>query len=61
MRNIDMEDATDTEFLLDLYAGLALQGILANPETNRGWGVYDNARYAYLQAKAMMEVRGELK
>ena len=59
MNNMNDMDTTDKEFLLDYFAGLALQGLLANPETNRHWNVYDNAVYAYQQAKAMLAVRGE--
>lgn len=43
--------------LRDYFAAKAMQGLMANPETNRLWGVYDNARCAYKQADAMMEAR----
>lgn len=43
--------------LRDYFAAKAMQGLMANPETNRAWGVYDNARYAYEQADAMMQAR----
>ena len=52
-------DLKDAKVLLDYFASVALQGLLANPETNRHWNVYDNAAYAYQQAKAMLAVRGE--
>ena len=44
--------------LRDYFASKTLQGLLANPETNRSWDVYDNAKYAYQQADAMIEARG---
>lgn len=43
--------------LRDYFAAKAMQGLMANSETNRAWGVYDNARYAYEQADAMMQAR----
>lgn len=43
--------------LRDYFAAKAIQGLMANPETNRAWGVHDNARYAYEQADAMMQAR----
>lgn len=52
-------DLKDDKVLLDYFAGLVVQGLLANPETNRHWNVYDNAAFAYQQAKAMLAVRGE--
>lgn len=52
-------DLKDEKVLLDYFASVALQGLLANPETNRHWNIYDNAAYAYQQAKAMLAVRGE--
>jgi hypothetical protein len=29
--------------LRDYFAAKAMQGLMANPETNRAWGVHDNA------------------
>ena len=47
--------------LRDSFAAKAMQGLMANPETNRAWGVHDNARCAYEQADAMMLAReGEI-
>jgi len=43
--------------LRDYFAAKAMQGLMANPETNRAWGVHDNARCAYEQADAMMQAR----
>lgn len=45
--------------LRDYFAAKAMQGLLANPETNRNWLEHDNARYAYRQADAMLKARGE--
>ena len=44
----------------DYFAAKAMQGLLANSETNRAWGVDENAKYAYEQADAMLEARGKL-
>ena len=46
--------------LRDYFAAKAMQGLLANSETNRAWGVNENAKYAYEQADAMLKARGEL-
>lgn len=43
--------------LRDYFAAKAMQGLLANSETNRAWGVDENAKYAYEQADAMLEAR----
>jgi hypothetical protein len=43
--------------LRDYFAAKAMQGLMANPETNRIWSIYDNARYAYEQADAMLKAR----
>ena len=43
--------------LRDYFAAKAMQGLLANSETNRAWGVDENAKYAYKQADAMLEER----
>lgn len=44
--------------LRDYFAAKAMQGLLSNSETNRAWGVNENAKYAYEQADAMLEARG---
>ena len=46
--------------LRDYFAAKAMQGLLSNSETNRAWGVNENAKYAYEQADAMLKARGEL-
>lgn len=46
--------------LRDYFAAKAMQGLLANSETNRSWGVNENAKYAYEQANAMLKAKGEL-
>lgn len=45
--------------LRDYFAAKALQGLLSNSETNRAWGVNENAKYAYEQADAMIKQRGK--
>ena len=46
--------------LRDYFAAKALQGLLANSETNRSWSVNENANYSYQQADAMIKARGDL-
>ena len=46
--------------LRDYFAAKAMQGLLANSETNRSLGVNENAKYAYEQANAMLKAKGEL-
>jgi len=45
--------------LRDYFAAKAMQGLLANSETNRTWGVNENAKYAYQQADAMLKAGDE--
>jgi hypothetical protein len=45
--------------LRDYFAAKTLQGLLANSETNRTWGVNENAKYAYQQADVMLKAREE--
>lgn len=45
--------------LRDYFAAMAMQGLLSNSETNRAWGVNENAKYAYEQADAMIKQRGK--
>lgn len=51
------KDLADEMTLRDYFAAKAMRGLMANPETNRAWGVHDNARCAYEQADAMMQAR----
>lgn len=44
--------------LLDHFAGLALQGMLSNPEWNH-WSTEQHVKYAYEVAEAMLLARGE--
>ena len=46
--------------LRDYFAAKAMQGLLSNSETNRAWGVNENAKYAYEQADAMLKEKGKL-
>ena len=43
--------------LRDLFAMAALQGLLANPETDRGYGRESYASIAYAHADDMLEER----
>ncbi|MFK8258293.1 hypothetical protein ACFL9S_10955 [Erwinia sp. AnSW2-5] len=44
--------------LLDHFAGLALQGMLSNPEWNH-WSTERHVKHAYEVADAMLLARGE--
>jgi hypothetical protein len=51
--------AEDTAHLRDLFAGLAMQGMISHPESDpdKPAGIY--ARGAYVMADAMMEARNK--
>lgn len=53
-------DYTGGLTLRDYFAAKAMQGLLSNSETNKAWGVNENAKYAYEQADAMLKAIGEL-
>ena len=43
--------------LRDYFAGKTLQGIFANPESNRSWNESNVAQFCYCQADEMLKAR----